>query len=73
MREVSTNTRWVYVVSSLAEAFGQLVREFVAICGTQESAARALAEIEEQESEFALSGDCELFELGVLRASAICA
>jgi hypothetical protein len=71
LREVPAAARQVYVVSSVSEAFGQFVREFVAICGSEESASRAVAEVEEQESEFPFSGEYEVFELGALRTPAV--
>src|SRR5690348_141155 len=38
LRDVASAVHKVYVVSSVSEAFGQTVREFVAICGSEESA-----------------------------------
>jgi hypothetical protein len=70
LREVLATARQVYVVSSVSEAFGQVVREFVAICGSEQSASRVVVELEEQESEFPLSGEFEVFELGTLRTVA---
>src|SRR5690242_19620911 len=36
--DVSPALRWVFVVSSYAEGFGQVVRRFEAICGTERGA-----------------------------------
>jgi hypothetical protein len=71
LREVPAIAQEVYVVSSVSEAFGQTVREFVAICGSEQSALHAVGEIEARESDFPLSGEYQLFELGALNAAAV--
>ena len=63
---VDANSDEVFVVSSLDEAFGQILRTFEAICGSKEQAELVMSSIDESESQFACSGHIQLIRIGQL-------
>lgn len=64
--DVDAESNMAFVVSSLEEAFGQVLRAFEAICGSQTQAQLVSAVIEARESDFAISAHIQSVCIGHL-------
>jgi hypothetical protein len=67
VRDVAAGASHIFLVSSFSEGFGQTIRKFEVICGTEESRSVALSDIDSRENEWPLSGHVEVLEIGALR------